>query len=471
MTTYRFKTKPYKHQREALIRALKQGHYGALWEPRTGKSKFIVDWTAALWSKGDIRRVLIICPLSVVGVWEDEYATHSPIPYVIRTLSKGDRVVKRSASKLTVLVVNFDLAWRRAEIIQRFDPHMVVVDESHRIKKPSARRSRYIRRLNRVPYRAILTGTPTPKSYLDIYGQWVFLNPKRFGTRIEDFKDRYIRFGGYMGYQIKGYRHFPELKRKMEADAEVVLRKDVMDVPKELHQRIPVELEPAAWEQYYKMAYELFLELQGGDTSDAKNVAVKMLRLQQITGGWIKSDEGNLHQISKAKIVTLEDRLEDMWDATEPVVVFARFKPELDAITDIGTRHKVPTYVVRGGIGRAERDQARRAFQASKGRALFVGQIQASGLGIPLHRSHEVVFYSVTLAYDDYKQALDRVQGSGQESDEVRYQTLVAAGTVDLDIYANLKRKEDTQSLLMTPKGRASMVRSLAANLGIDYDN
>lgn len=468
---YHYKTKPYDHQRRAMRRFIQQGHYGALWEPRTGKSKFVVDASAALFTLGRVKRVLIICPLSVIGVWEDEYDTHCPIPYRIRLFGKGDREIRASKSRLTVVVANYDLAWRRVEVLRGYRPDMVVVDESHRIKKPSARRSRYIRGLNKTPYRAILTGTPTPKSYLDIYGQWVFLEPKRFGTRVEDFKERYIRFGGYMGHQIKGYRNFEELKDKIDADAEVILRKDVMDVPDELHQRVPVQLEPKAWDAYYQMAYELFLELTSGDTSDAKNAAVKMLRLQQITGGWIKSDEGNIHQVSRAKITAFDDLAQESWDGSEPLVVFARYKPELDALTEVGARHKVPTYVVRGGIGREERDKARRTFQAKAGPSLFVGQIQASGLGVPLHRSHETVFYSVTLAYDDYKQALDRTQGTGQESDTVRYRTLVASHTIDVDIYDNLKRKEDAQSLLMTSKGRAKLAKSLASNLGIDWGN
>ena len=468
---YKFKTKPYAHQKLALKRFIRMGHYGALWEPRTGKSKFVVDSSAALFQMGRVERVLIVCPLSVIGVWEDEYETHCPVPFTIRALTKGDNDLKWPKRRaLSVLVVNYDLAWRRDKIIRNFRPDMAVVDESHRVKKPSARRSRFVRSLNKTRYRTILTGTPTPKSYLDIYGQWAFLNPRRFGTRIDDFKDRYIRFGGYMGYQIKGYRHFAELKDKIETDAQVVLRKDVMDVPDELHQRVPVQLEESAWQTYYDMAYQLFIELQNGETSDAKNVAVKMLRLQQITGGWIKSDEGNVHQVSRAKIAAFEDLALDTWEADEPLVVFARYKPELDALTDVGTRHRIKTYVIRGGIGQQERDAARRKFQASKGRALFVGQIQASGLGIPLHRAHETVFYSVTLAYDDYKQALDRTQGSGQQSETVRYRTLVASHTVDLDIYANLQRKQDTQSLLMTPSGRRGMIRSLARNLQIDLD-
>lgn len=438
-----------------------------MWEPRTGKTKLIVDWSAALWIRGDVQRVLIVCPLSVVGVWEDEYETHCPVPYRIRLIDKGDTKILRTRSALTVAVINYDLAWRRREIIERYNPDMVVADESHRIKKPSAKRSRFLRSLNHVQFRAILTGTPTPKSYRDIYGQWVFLNPKTFGTSVKKFEDRYIRFGGFKGFQIRGYQNFDELKEKIDSDAHAVLRKDVMEVPKELYQRMSVVLEPSAWQMYEKMAYELFLELKGGEISDAKNVAVKILRLQQITGGWIKSDEGNIHQVSNAKLAACADAMGDLWNADERVVVFARFKPELDAITAVGTKHKIPTYVVRGGVGRKERDIARRAFQAKPGPSLFLAQIQAGGLGIPLHPAAEVLFYSVTYAYDDYKQACDRVHGPGAAS-IIRYQHLVARRSVDLDIYARLQRKQDLMALIMTPSGRKAMVTSLAKNLGID---
>src|SRR5512143_2278243 len=90
---YVFKTTPYKHQVRALKRALKHGSLGVLWEPGTGKSKFVVDWTAALTLTEGPQRVLIICPLSVVGVWEDEYEAHCPFPYVLNTLGPKDREV------------------------------------------------------------------------------------------------------------------------------------------------------------------------------------------------------------------------------------------------------------------------------------------------------------------------------------------------------------------------------------------
>jgi SNF2 family DNA or RNA helicase len=455
MTIYRFKTKPYVHQVKALKRALKRHHIGLLWEPGTGKTKAIVDWTCALFLAGKADRALVICPLSVTGVWEEEYETHAPIPYRLVTLDKKDESLDwgRSPERvLSVLVVNYDLAWRRKELIDAFNADIVVADESHRIKKPSTRRSRFLRTRSRARYRAILTGTPTPKSYLDLYGQWVFLNPRRFGTNFAAFKRKYIVFGGFMDKKVKGYQNVDDLKTRVRSDATIRRKDQCLDLPDRTYQRIPIVLEESARRIYEKMAYELFLELENGEISDAKNVAVKLLRLQQITGGWIKSDEGNLHRISTAKMIACEERLEDLWNNDERVVVFARFRPEVSAIAELGLQGGVKTYVLGGNTRREDRDDFRRSFQAKRGPSLFVAQIQTGGLGITLHSSAEVLFYSVTYALDDYIQACDRVHRIGQTRN-VRYQHLVGVNTVDVDIYRSLREKGDILKTIMgTPE-------------------
>lgn len=466
---YHPKTSLYKHQKTALRRFIRQHHIGLLFEPGLGKTKVIVDASAALFLKNEVDRVLIFCPLSVVGVWEDEYATHCPVPYRIELIDRNTTKIPRTIrGKLQVIVVNYDLGWRRSAILDLLRPDMVVADESHRIKRASTRRSRYLRTWNKAPYRAILTGTPAPKSYLDIYGQWVFLNPNQFGTRIADFKHRYVRFGGYMNHKVVGYYHFNELKKKIRQDA-IIRRKDqCLDLPPRTYQRVPVLLEDDAWTAYYKMALELFLELQDGEYSDAKNVAVKIMRLQQITGGWIKSDQENMHRISTVKMDTCRGLLEDLFEQDERVVIFARFRAEVVAICELGAQFRVPTYRLDGTVGRADRDTARRLFQTKPGPSLFVAQIQSGGLGITLHSSAEVIFYSVTYALDDYLQACDRVHRIGQDR-PVRYQHLVAANTIDLDIYQSLQDKNDLMSTIMgSPKDRAKLVSSLAQSLNID---
>ena len=461
---YHFKTKPWPHQVEGLKRALQQGSIGFLWEPGTGKTKVTIDWICALHMKEGVSRVLIVCPLSVIGVWEDELAIHAPIPYHFAALTKDSTSIPYSNRKLVVLVTNYDIAWRRPKLIKAFKAQVVVADESHRIKKPSARRSWFMRGLNKTKHRAILTGTPTPKGYLDLYMQWVFLNPRRFGTNFQNFKDEYIRFGGFKGFQIRGYRNVPDLLEKVDKDA-MVVREDVLDIPPAVFQRVPVILEPPAREAYNRMAYELYLELKDGDVSDAKNVAVKIMRLQQITGGWIKSDEGNIHQISEAKLVAAHERLEDLWNSDERVVVFARFKPEVQALYEFGLRSRVDTYVIRGGQGREERDDFRRRFQARPGPSLFVAQIQSGGLGITLHSASQGMFYSVTHALDDYVQAWRRIRRGGQVRRQ-RFQHLVGVATIDIDIYANLRAKKDLMDIVM--KNPQVLARMLRKNLDVD---
>jgi SNF2 family DNA or RNA helicase len=452
---YTFKTRPYKHQLVAFKRALKQHYLAVLWEPRLGKSKLIIDWACAEHLRGNVNRVLIVCPLSVIGVWEEEFATHSPAPYRIHVLGLNDVRIPWSETKLNICIVNYDRAWRRKRVLQQWHPDMVVADESHRLKRPGARRSLYMRSWKKAKYRAILTGTVTTKSYLDVFGQWAFLNNKQFGNKVDDFRQRYLILGGFMKKQIKGYRNFDELKGKIKQDSTIRREADVFDMPPTIEQRIPVLLGNEAMRAYQKMEYELFLELKRGEISDAKNIAVKLLRLQQITGGWIKSDEGNLHQISDDKLRSCQERLENLWNDDERVVVFARFLPEVRALSRFGIRSRVNTYSLSGATRREERDVRRRKFEAKAGPSLFVSQIQTGGLGISLAAAAEVIFYSVTYSYDDYYQASRRIRGPKQTR-TMRYQHLVVPNSVDIDIYSNLRMKQGLlDSIMSDPKAYA----------------
>lgn len=391
--------------------------------------------------------MMIVCPLSVVGVWEEQWAEHSGIPYNLMILDRKTEEIQIVDPSLNILVVNYDLVWRRKEIVDAFAPQMVVADESHRIKKPSAKRSRFLRRLNDVPYRAILTGTPTPKSLVDYYGQWVFLNKDRFGTVKANFEDRYVIYGRFVN-QIRGYRNIKELKRKVHSDASVVKKESCLDLPERTYQRVPLDLEDTAAKMYERMAYELFIELEDGEVVDAKTVGTKLLKLQQITGGFIFTEGGNPRQVSEAKLSILRDLLEDYYGAGRKVVVFARFLPEIAAISHLGRKLGFITMVLSGSTRREDRDSQRRSFQQDPGPALFVAQIQTGGLGISLHAAHDAIFYSVTYALDDYIQACDRLHRIGQ-TNHVTYRHLVARRTVDLDIYECLRRKQDITELIL----------------------
>lgn len=448
---YVFKTKPYKHQVKYLKRALRDKAHGCLWEPGTGKTKFIIDWASMGYVLGRINRVMVVCPLSVTGVWVEEFKKHSPVKHQCIIFDRyTKKFPKFKPGRLQVLIVNYDITWRRKKQLRRFKPDFAVADESHRIKKASANRTWYMRSLNKTKYRSILSGTPAPKSYLDLYSQWAFLSPSTFGTNIDDYKLRYIVFGGYMKKQVKGYKHREELRRKVRGDASIVLKRKALDLPEQMYQRIPVFLEPAAMKKYQQMAHEFYLELRRGEVSDAKNVGVKILRLQQIAGGFIKSDEGNIHRMSTAKLRVCKELLDDLIEEEQKVIVFARFLREIRDVELLCQKKKVPHYVLTGKVNRKRgaADKMRKDFQRKPGPRVFIAQIQTGGLGITLHTAHQVIFYSVTYALDDWIQACDRVHRIGQNH-KVTYRSLVAVGTVDNDIYAALRRKGNIQASIM----------------------
>jgi SNF2 family DNA or RNA helicase len=457
---YKFKTKPYKHQVAEIKKMFARGYGGGLlWQPGTGKTKTIIDWSNILHMKGELNRLMVVCPLSVVGVWGEQIEEHSPLwdsgDLMIVEYEKDMDEIDEYKGGLTICILNYDIMWRRDEVVEAFRPQGLVVDESHRIKKPSAKRSMYVRRFNKLDYRSILTGTPIPRNFYDIYGQWVFLNKKTFGTRGDEFKDRYMVFNERYAYkkkqaykELRGYRHVKELNRKIRSDATTLTKEECLDLPPELYQRVPVYLEPKVMEMYQRLAKEYFLELEDGAIVDVKNVLGKISKLQQIAGGQIITEQG-LREISQAKIKTLTDLLYDRFDIGKKVVIFARFRGEIEAIRRVCIdRYRVPTYLIMGGIKQKDRDNARRMFQALEGPSAFIAQIQSGGLGITLHSSHEAIFYSVTHALDDYVQARGRLHRSGQKF-AVTYRHLTAIDTVDEDIYAALRAKQKIEDLIM----------------------
>ena len=445
---YRFKGKPFKHQVMAIKRALKQGYIGLLWQPGTGKTRAIIDWACILHMKEGMKRVLVVCPLSVAGVWEEEVEKYATVKTYVSIFDKRSTSIPVTKTALEFVIVNYDIGWRRKKLFKRYNPELVVSDESQKIKRPSARRSWFLRSFRHAPHRAILTGTPVPKGFIDLFGQWVFLNWRRFGTNFQDFKDRHVVFGGYMHKKIKGYKKVDEIKWKVKQDASVRRKDQCIDLPPEMDQRVPVELEDTARKMYERMAMEFFLQFDSGEIVDAKNAGAKLMKLQQIAGGFLITEEG-VRQVSEAKFNILRDFLEVRFEEEQRVVVFCRFRAELDAINQLGVNgFRVPTYQLRGGIKREERDIARRLFQGSPGPSLFVAQIQAGSLGIGLYKSSEAFFYSTSYAYDDWRQAKDRLHRQGQKS-KVIYRHLLAKNTVDEDILESLKEKKSFEDIVM----------------------
>lgn len=505
---YKWKTRPYRHQVAAVKQSLKGlkkwGSFALLMAPRTGKTKVAIDVMSILHQMGKVNRVVVVGPVSVIDVWIKEIKLHCPVRWRITIWDKDGRkevdLPPMGQDILDILLINYEafsspgaviardkkgrIAKRsktrggRFEMkrkIRRWQPQMMILDESHRIKSPSARKTTLIWSLAwniltnvaYIPYRMILTGTVLTKKkrIFDIYSQWKFLNRKSPILKIRDeetgkwrmiqlkeFKELYAVWTSRNGYP-QWLRNRPgpmeDLVKRLHKESFAITRDECYDLPAALPpviHRIPLE-ESAPY--YDQMAEEMVAMLESGEFTWAKIPLVQRLRLQQITSGIVKTEptdrypEGRIVRVGREKMRWLEDILYDQFEADEKVVIGARFIPDINAIHEVCKKLKVPTWELSGRIKRGQRTINIDQFNGYDGPAAFVAQPAAGALGIDLSSSATMLWYSLTSSWVDYTQFRDRVALSERA---VRHIYLLGENTVDEILYDVLQEDGDMAS-------------------------
>jgi hypothetical protein len=292
------KVKLWAHQLDAYIYSYYRPATMLAMEMRTGKTLVSI----ALAEAWQCQRVLVMCPLSVVGVWAAEVKRFSKLPWHIERLHKGG--TKDKVKKLTegisflskhrtppphIVIINHESVWRepfrKLALTTPWD--LAICDESHRGKAPGGKFSFFLRALaNVVPRRLALTGTPMPHSPFDIYSQFRFLDRSIYGNSFSHFKTRYAEMGGFGDYEVKNWRHMDEFSRKFHQITVEVKAKDAFDLPDEINTTRSAILEPSARKTYQSMEKLFWAEVKTGEIT-ASNALVKLLHLQQITSGVI----------------------------------------------------------------------------------------------------------------------------------------------------------------------------------------
>lgn len=339
-----------------------------------------------------------------------------------------------------IIVMNYEAVWRSpfdswVLNFAKFD--LVVCDESHRIKAAGSKISRYLAKVaDRVPFRLCLTGTPMPQGPMDIYGQYRFLDKGIFGTSFTKFRARYaqiVPLGDTGAYKIVGYQNEDELHDKFYSIAYRADR-DVLELPEAIHIFREVELEPKTMKIYKGLEKDFYSWIGQGKEVTVSNALSKILRLQQVTSGHIPTDEGDIITVGTEKTEVLADLFEDI-PADEPIVVFCRFRHDLDAIKQAAEK-----------VGRTACELSGRCNQLAEWQRgeynVLAAQIQAGGVGVDLTRACYCIYYSVGHSLGDYEQSLARTHRPGQKR-TVFYYHLIASGTIDEKVYKSLQDKKD----------------------------
>ena len=443
------KVRPFEHQKRAfefvMHRFENDSGAALLVEMGCGKSLISVAVTGELFNERRIRNLLIVCPLSICGVWEEEFSKFADFEYNLKVLKgslekKAETLYSLEGRALQIAVVNYESVWRIERQIKNWHPDMIICDESHKIKTHNISASKSLHRLGeKTKYKLILTGTAITNKAIDIFSQYKFLEPRIFGKSFYIFRNHYfdmVGFGQHTPVLKESMRD--ELRNKIHSIAFVAKKSECLDLPETTEIIRKVELEPSAMNTYKHLVRDSFAELQNSEVM-VTNVLTKILRLSQLTGGFLGDDEGKkIHQISKAKLNALEDIIDEVTASGKKLVVMARFIPEIEAIKKLLVGKGLHFSIITGEIKNRASEIAK--FQNDTDVLVFVGQIATAGLGITLTAASTMVFYSLDYSMSNFEQAKARIHRTGQK-ENCTYIYLIASNTVDKKIMRALKNK------------------------------
>lgn len=432
--------------------------FGLLFEMGCGKTLTAIAIAGAGYQMGKVERLLIVAPTSVVAVWPKELQEYAKFKYTCKTLlgekkqriKQIDDLLKFPFKALKVAVINYESTWRPEilEKLKEFDADMVIADESQRIKTYDAAQSKAMHELgDQARYKLILSGTPVQTAAIDIWSQYRFLDKTVFGDNFFKFRGRYAIMGGYGNKKIVGYKDLEGLIKKEHSIAFRVTKDEALDLPEQTFETRKIQFSQKEKNLYERIKKDSYAELDGGGHITATTVLTRLLRLQQLAGGFLVQDDAQKPQlVSRAKLDALADIIEDyVIGSGKKLVIFARFIAEVKAIMELADKvlpKELKQVAIYGDIKKEDRGDIVKQFQEDPKTVLFIGQIDTAGTGITLTAADTCVYYSKNFNYATYSQSLSRIHRIGQKNC-CTYIDLEIEGTIDELISKALSRKED----------------------------
>ena len=469
MISYKFKTKPYAHQLKALEMSWNKEVFAYFMEMGTGKSKVLIDNISMLYDKGKIDGALIVAPKGVVKTWyEQEIPIHmvdhiEKVPVLWQALIHKSQQEKlnslfESEVKLHILIMNVEAfsTKKGVEFARRFlNSHnvMMAVDESTTIKNPSAKRTKSILGLaSMAKYRRILTGSPVTKSPLDLYTQCEFLDSWLLGhSSWYTFRTRYaimknMHFNGKTFQKVVGYKNLAELSEKLKSFSHRVLKDDCLDLPKKTFMKRIIQLSSDQLKVYAQMKQLALAEMNGKMITTA-TALTQLMRLQQITCGHFKADDGTTQEIPNNRTSELIDVLHEI---EGKVVIWAHWQRDVTLIIKALTKEFGEGCCVDyfGLTPQSERQDNIKKFQENENVRFFVGTPQTGGYGITLTAASNMIYYSNGYDLEKRKQSEARIDRIGQTK-PMTYIDILAEKTVDERIVKALRKKINIATQIM----------------------
>ena len=438
--------KPMQHQIDTAAFLTMYRRAFVFSEPGTGKTLSALWAADYLMKLGKVRRVLILCPLSIMhSAWMGDI-NNSVIhrSAIIAHHPKASRRIEMIQQDYEIVISNYEGLGLIADEVRadgRFD--LVIVDEANAYKTPTTRRWKALNSiLNPNTYLWMMTGTPASQSPTDAYGLAKLVNPEGVPKFFTAWRDKVMNKLTLYKWVAK-----PTAKDDVFEALQPAIRftkAECLDLPPVVTMTREVAMTPQQAKYYNTLKTQMLVQA-AGETISAVNAAAAMNKLLQISCGAAYTDDREVVEFDSApRLSVLEEVLEE---TDRKVIIFALYLSIIDTISNHLTKKGIANEQIHGGVSASKRAQIIHRFQNEPSPRVLVMQPQASAHGITLTAADTVVFYGPLMSVEQYIQCCARADRKGQNSDKVTV-VHIQSSPVEKRMFKALSQKVDDNGLL-----------------------
>lgn len=421
------------HQEHGIQFLRERSEAALLDEQGLGKSRQVIEAIKEDIAEGVLGGALIVCPNTIKQTWAEEIERYSELRFAVFGAGKQARRVAFQSLRAAFYVINYEAVAREMPSLRallRFKKMALVLDESHRIKTPTARITQAIHALRtESAKRIILTGTPVANKPEDLWSQYYFLDDgESLGTSFEDFQARYCTSSG-------GYRQIEDLRTRLRPLSLRREKKTSVCLPEKSFARIEVNLAPRQTEMYNDLRtdLELWIRNMSGDEilAEAENILTRLLRLAQIASNPALIDSS--YSETPAKYLVLDELLAKYLDnPQEKVIIWTSFVGNIAALK--GRFAHFSPVTLHGALTGDQKQRSIREFKKNSQVRLMIANPAAAREGLTLTEAHTAIYLDRSFNLVDYLQSQDRIHRLSQEHP---CEIVLLIGTQTIDEYVD----------------------------------
>jgi SNF2 family DNA or RNA helicase len=440
--------RPYQKQGVEWLLFLRRFGLGACLADDMGLGKTVQMIAYLLYVKEhekEKKPALLICPTSVLGNWQKEFAKFTPSLdiYVHYGANRAkEEAFTEIARQADVVLTSYGLSHLDFAELSQMTWGTICLDEAQNIKNAHTKQAKAIRKLEGF-HKIALSGTPMENRLSELWSIFDFLNPgylgsltqfqRRFVTPIE--KDRDTEKVNEIQKLIR-----PFLLRRTKTDEAIAL-----NLPDKLEQKeyCPLTAEQASL--YEELVQDTLSRIETLTGFERRGLILQMLnRLKQLCNHpalYLKEQQPKQVVERSNKLEKLIELVEQIRANHESCLIFTQYIQMGEMIQQLlESKFKEQVLFLNGSTSKQERDQMIEQFQAGKFH-IFILSLKAGGTGLNLTAANHVIHFDRWWNPAVENQATDRAYRIGQTK-FVHVHKLITLGTLEEKIDELIERKQ-----------------------------